>query len=157
MTHKRSLLALAHEERTCASLLFCILAIALPGFYGVWRFVTKGSEPSASFAFVLSLRLIVPIVASAVCGYMLWNRRSFLNASSVGAAFVYTGIWFAFIAAWILVFGRVPSKYHHYFAPREQSIPFFVVASIALTIGASTMAVGRATSRQKPNNLWRGP
>jgi hypothetical protein len=157
MSGKRKFLALPPKERTCAGLLFCILAVALPGFYGSWHFFVSEVEPTASFALGFGLRLVIPVSAVGICGYMLWNRRSFVSASSVGVAFIYTSIWFGFVASCILITGRVPSKYHSYAVPRDRSIPVFVVASLALAIGAGTRAFGRTRSRQKPNNRWRGP
>jgi hypothetical protein len=137
------LVALAPQERECARFLFGILGVSLPGIYGAWRFYVANFESSISFYGVLFLTLLVPFFFGILCVVMVWKRRTFISVSSVGFAFLLASLWFGFIASYILLLGRMPSKYHSYAVPRDSSIPIFFVAALALLIGGSLFLLGR--------------
>ena len=157
MTHKRKLLSLARTERNCGTALFCLLGLTPPYLYGAWRFLETQYEPSASFAVVLGLRLVIPALVGGFSGFFLWKHRTDLTLSSFGVALVWIGFMFGFFGAWILITGYAPSKYHSFPVPRIESVPLFVIAAVAFAIGVAMLIIRRQRSTQPPNNRWRGP
>ena len=87
---------------------------------------------------------------------MLWKRRAILTASVFGLGMLWASLWFAFVASFILVTGRLPSKYHRYPVPREDSIPYFVIALLTCALGALIVLVGPRKSLQKLDNHRSG-
>jgi hypothetical protein len=158
VTRRRKSLALAAKERYCVAWVFLLVAVTLPGLFGAWRFFTTQFEPSASFAVILGLRLLISFLVGGLSVFMLWKRRATLTSAVFGVGILWASLWFGFVASFILITGRVPSKYHSYPVSREESVPYFLVALIALAVGVTVVLVGRRTSLQKSNNHhWRAP
>lgn len=157
MVHKRKFLALTPKERNCVVWVFLFVVVTLPGLLGAWRFFDTRSAQATSFALILGLRLLIPLLTGGLCVFMLWKRRATLTSSIFGVGIIWASLWFGFVASFILITGRLPSKYHAYFVSREESIPYFVVALIAFAVGAAVVFVGRRASLRKSNNGWNGP
>ena len=143
VTRKPKFLALTTKERNCVVWVFLLAVGVLPGLVGAWRFSATRVEPSTSFAVILGLRLLIPLAVGGLCVSMLWKRRATLTASVFGVGVLWASLWFGFVASFILITGRVPSKYHSYSVPREEAIPYFAVALLALAVGAAVVFVGR--------------
>jgi hypothetical protein len=155
MTGKRKFLTIAAKERNSVVWVFLLVAATLPGLFGAWRFLAARVELSTSFAVILALRLLIPLLTGGMCVFILWKRKTTLSSRIFGLGILWAGLWFGFVATFILVTGHVPSKYHPNSVSREESVPYFVGALTALAVGAAVVLVGRRTSLQKPNDRWR--
>lgn len=149
MTHKRKFLTLPPKERTCVVWVFLLVVNVFPSLIGAWRFLTSRLEQSTSIAATLGLRLLIPLLVSGLCVFMLWKRRTTLTASVFGVGILWAALWFSFVGSFILITGRVPSKYHSDHVPREESIPFFALALIAFAVGPSIVFIGRSAATNK--------
>jgi hypothetical protein len=99
MSRYRKFLALPDKERDCAAALFGLLAITAPCVYSACHFISTQFEDTTAFATGLVLRLVFGLLVGVACGYMLWRRRGFLTARSLGAALIWTGCLYGFLGA----------------------------------------------------------